>query len=61
MSIWVPGVVSRFSVNSDIFNPAAGGEPGAGTSLISTKLGSLTHGEASMLRISVDTRAFDCA
>jgi hypothetical protein len=27
----------------------------------STRSGCSSHGEASMLRISVDTRAFDCA
>ena len=35
--------------------------PGDGTDLISTSSGCVSHGDASMLRISVETRAFDCA
>ena len=35
--------------------------PGSGTDLISTSSGWVSHGDASMLRIKVETRAFDCA
>ena len=34
---------------------------GTGTSLISTSSGFSSYGDASRLRISVETRAFDCA
>ena len=47
-----------FSVNSLTRSSLAAGET---TDLISTSSGFCSQGEASMLRISVETRALDCA
>ena len=54
----------RLSVNSltrSLAAAHAAAPPGIGTSLISTSSGVDSHGELWMLRMSVDTRAFDCA
>src|SRR4030095_9033055 len=51
-------LILALSVNSLIRRSLAVGE---GTSLISTSSGCVSDGEASMLRMSVETRALDCA
>src|SRR6185312_4885648 len=53
---------SKLSVNSLTFWSALRLlVPGIGTSCVCTRSGLVIQGELSMLRISVDTRAFDCA
>ena len=58
------GGAARFSwkasVNS-LMRASLSFAPGDGTALISTSSGWVSHGEDSMLRISVETRAFDWA
>ena len=53
--------MARFMLNVQREFVDARALSGAGTALISTSSGCSSHGEASMLRISVETRAFDCA
>ncbi len=61
-----PGGVSRFSWKFSVNSLTRGSCPpwravGFATDLISTSSGCVSHGDVSMLRISVETRAFDCA
>ena len=53
-------LIMNVSVNS-LIRRSLSLPPGARTDLISTSSGCVSQGEDSMLRISVETRAFDCA